>query len=82
MGQSAEGSKVKLRDAHGADRHQRGITEKQLEKFYTLRGKRFDYIAFAKKHNISLDWLSLGTLDLHPRIPAPVRKNKSTHSAA
>jgi hypothetical protein len=62
--------------------HQRGITEKQLEKFYTLRGKRFDYVAFAEKYKISLDWLSMGTLDLHPRIPAPVRKNKSTHSAA
>jgi hypothetical protein len=61
--------------------HQRGITEKQLEKFYTLRGKRFDYIAFAKKHNISLDWLSLGTLDLHPRIPAPRREKRSSQQA-
>jgi hypothetical protein len=61
--------------------HQPGITEKQLAKFYSLRGKRFDYDAFAKKHNISLDWLSLGTLDLHPRIPAPRREKRSSQQA-
>jgi hypothetical protein len=62
--------------------HQRGITKKQLEKFYCLHGNRFDYVAFAKKYNISLDWLSMGILAEHPRLPAPVRKSKSTHSAA
>jgi hypothetical protein len=62
--------------------HQRGITKRQLAKFYTLRGGRFDYDAFAKEYNIALDWLSLGTLDLHPRIPARRWKSKSTHSAA
>ena len=61
--------------------HQRGITEKQLEKFHTLRGKRFDYVAFAEKHGISLDWLSMGTLDLHPRIPAPRREKRSFQRA-
>ena len=56
--------------------HQPGITEKQLAKFYSLRGKRFDYDAFAKKHNISLDWLSLGTLDLrsHAIVPPHSRR--------
>jgi hypothetical protein len=29
--------------------HQRGITKRQLAKFYTLHGKRFDKVAFAKK---------------------------------
>jgi hypothetical protein len=57
--------------------HQRGITKRQLAKFCTLRGGRFDYDAFAKKHNISLDWLSLGTLDQHPRILAPAREKRS-----
>jgi hypothetical protein len=38
--------------------HQRGITEKQLEKFYVgcRGGKRFDYIEFAEKQEVSLDW--------------------------
>jgi hypothetical protein len=62
--------------------HQRGITERQLAKFYTLRGRRFDYVAFAKKYEISLDWLSMGTLDLHPRIPAPRREKRSSQQAA
>jgi hypothetical protein len=61
--------------------HQRGITERQLAKFHTLRGKRFDYVAFAEKHGISLDWLSMGTLDLHPRIPAPRREKRSSQQA-
>lgn len=56
--------------------HQRGITKKQLEKFHTLHGKRFDYIAFAKDQKISLDWLIFGILSLHPRIPAPPREKK------
>jgi hypothetical protein len=56
--------------------HQRGITKKQLEKFYCLHGKRFDYIAFAKEQNVSLDWLIFGILALHPRIPAPPREKK------
>jgi len=34
-----------------------------------------------KKHNISLDWLSLGTLDLHPRIPAARREKRSSQQA-
>jgi hypothetical protein len=28
--------------------HQRGITKRQLKKFYCLRGNRFDYVAFAR----------------------------------
>lgn len=48
--------------------HQRRITKKQLEKFHTLHGKRFDYIAFAKAQNISLDWLIFGILALHPKV--------------
>jgi hypothetical protein len=55
---------------------QRGITKKQLEKFYCLRGKRFDYVAFAKNQKVSLDWLIDGTLALHPRVPAPPREKK------
>ncbi|MDB5610267.1 MAG: hypothetical protein JWP25_7167 [Bradyrhizobium sp.] len=56
--------------------HQRGITEKQLEKFNVgcRGGKRFDYVAFAEKQKISLDWLIDGTLALHPRTPAPREK--------
>jgi hypothetical protein len=57
--------------------HQRGITKKQLEKFCTMRGKHFDYMAFAKKYNISLDWLSMGILAEHPRLPAPRDKRSS-----
>jgi hypothetical protein len=34
--------------------HQRGITKRQLAKFYTLRGKRFDYDALQK--NIISAW--------------------------
>jgi hypothetical protein len=56
--------------------HQRGITKKQLEKFYCLHGKRFDYFAFAKEQNINLDWFTFGILALHPRIPAPPLKRQ------
>jgi hypothetical protein len=61
--------------------HQRGITEKQLEKFHAMRGGRFDYVAFAKKYNISLDWLSMGILAEHPRSPAPRREKRSSQHA-
>jgi hypothetical protein len=34
--------------------HQRGITKKQLKKFYCLHGNRFDYVAFAREQKVSL----------------------------
>ena len=71
-----------IRRAPKADMHtrlalvvaERRITEKQLQKFYKTgrRGKRFfDYILFAEKQQISVDWLLDGVLSLHPRAPAP-----------
>jgi hypothetical protein len=51
--------------------NERGLTEKQLQKFYFQRRKgnkpRFDYVAFAEKQKIGLDWLTDGALSLHPR---------------
>jgi hypothetical protein len=76
-----ERSKAKPRDARGVDRAPAGDHGKQLAKFHTLRGKRFDCVAFAKAHKISLDWLIDGTLSLHPRIPAPRREKRSSQRA-
>jgi len=58
--------------------HDRGITAKQLEKFNKgcRGGKRFDYVAFAEKQKISLDWLIDGTLALHPRTRASREKRR------
>lgn len=62
--------------------HQRGITKRQLKKFYCLHGNRFDYVAFAREQKVSLDWLTFGVLALHPRIPAPPREKKPRPKAA
>jgi hypothetical protein len=49
----------------------RGISDRQLEQFYVSRKgakkRRFDHHAFAKKYDISLDWLWEGDLRGHPR---------------
>ena len=69
---------VRLRKAQRAPRspcenrialvaHERGLTERDLEKFRKGRGRRFDYHAFAYQHGISLDWLFTGDLKIHPR---------------
>ena len=52
---------------------ERGLTEKQLKKFYKVRRRKeyFDYCLFAEKQQISIDWLMDGVLSLHPR-HAPV----------
>jgi hypothetical protein len=51
--------------------NERGLTEKQLQKFYFQRRKnckpRFNYQLFAKKQGISLDWLFDGDPRAHPR---------------
>ena len=64
--------------------NERGLTQKQLQKFYFTRRSNskphFDYIAFAEKQKISLDWLLDGTLALHPRTPAP-REKRPRHLA-
>jgi hypothetical protein len=67
----AKGPKPSLQTRVALIVHQRGITKRQLAKFHTLRGKHFDYIAFAKAQKISLDWLIDGILAKHPRMPAP-----------
>jgi hypothetical protein len=50
---------------------ERGISDRQLEQFYVsrkgARKRRFDHHAFAKKYDISLDWLWDGDLRGHPR---------------
>src|ERR1700682_3078404 len=70
---------AKARRAPKADMHtrmllivsERGLTQKQLQKFYFTRRKgskpRFDYFLFAQKQQISLEWLMDGVLSLHPR---------------
>ena len=54
---------------------ERGLTKKQLAKFYVSRRKnskpRFDYWAFAEAYGISKDWLYEGDLRSHPRGAAP-----------
>jgi hypothetical protein len=56
---------------------ERGLTEKQLAKYYVQRRKdwkpRFDHWRFAKDQGISTDWLFDGDLRLHPRGAAPPR---------
>ena len=55
----------------------RGLTEKQLAKYYVQRRKdwkpRFDHWRFAKDQGISTDWLFDGDLRSHPRGAAPPR---------
>jgi hypothetical protein len=54
---------------------ERGLTQKQLAKFYVSRRKnckpRFDYWAFAEAQGISTDWLFDGDIRAHPRGTAP-----------
>jgi|SRR5467141_984307 len=56
--------------------HERGLTEKQMQKFYVTRRKgatpRFDYHLFAKMQNIDPDWLWDGDLRAYPRAPAAI----------
>jgi hypothetical protein len=56
---------------------ERGLTKKQLEKFYVQRRKDwkplFNYQLFAEKQGISLDWLFHGDLREHPRGPSLCR---------
>ena len=76
---------VNIRRAPKADLHtrcalivaERGLTEKQLKKFYRVRrGKEyFDYFLFAQKQHVSVEWLMDGVLSLHPR-HAPVSRQK------
>jgi len=56
---------------------ERGLTEKQLKKFYKIRRKKeyFDYFLFAQKQQVSIDWLMDGVLSLHPR-HAPVSRQR------
>jgi hypothetical protein len=65
--------------------NERGLTEKQLQKFYFTRRKgskpHFDYQLFANKQKISLDWLFDGDLTAHPRGPAP-RAQRASPSRA
>jgi hypothetical protein len=71
---------AKARRAPKADMHtrmllivsERGLTQKQLQKYYYTRRKgdkpRFDYYLFAQKQQISIEWLIDGVLSLHPRL--------------
>lgn len=54
---------------------ERGLTERQLAKFYVSRRKnckpRFDYWAFAEAHGISTDWIFHGDIRSYPLGTAP-----------
>ena len=54
---------------------ERGLTQKQLAKFYVRRRKNgkawFDYEAFAQAQDISTDWIFEGDIRSHPRGTAP-----------
>jgi hypothetical protein len=54
---------------------ERGLTAKQLAKFWVRRRKnskpRFDHWAFAEAHGISPDWLFEGDIRSYPRGTAP-----------
>ena len=53
---------------------ERGLTERQLAKFYVSRRKnckpRFDYWAFAEAHGISTDWIFHGDIRSYPLAPS------------
>jgi len=57
---------------------ERGITQKQLAKYYEQRRKdwkpRFDYWRFAKDHDISTDWLFDGDIRSYP-VARPLLRN-------
>jgi hypothetical protein len=59
--------------------HDRRLTKKQIAKFQ--KGNRFDFVAFAKAHDVSLDWLIDGELRMHPRKPAAVVRKPEMHRA-
>jgi hypothetical protein len=51
---------------------ERGISTKQLGRFYFVKRKGgknryFDYRAFAEKYDISIDWIFAGFICEHPR---------------
>jgi hypothetical protein len=54
---------------------ERGLTEKQLAKYWVRRRKNckplFDHWAFAKAQDISTDWLFHGDIRSYPRGIAP-----------
>ena len=54
---------------------ERGLTERQLAKFYVSRRKnckpRFDYWDFAEAHGISTDWIFHGDIIEYPLGTAP-----------
>jgi hypothetical protein len=55
--------------------HERGLTEKQLAKYWVSRRKNgkqwFDHWRFAEDQGISPDWLFEGDIRAHPRGTAP-----------
>jgi hypothetical protein len=51
---------------------ERGISQEELEQFYYVNRKggtkrHFDYLAFAKKYDVSKSWIFDGFLPEHPR---------------
>jgi hypothetical protein len=65
---------------------ERGLTEKQLAKYWVRRRKnckpRFDYWAFAEAQGISTDWLFDGDIRAHPRGTAPHQPRRLTDGDA
>jgi hypothetical protein len=74
LANAEKGPRANLRTRVALVAHDRRLTKKQLAKFQ--KGHRFDFVAFAGAHDISLDWLIDGDLRMHPRVPAPPREKK------
>jgi hypothetical protein len=71
---AVKGPKASFKTRVALVAHDRHLTKRQLAKFQ--KGRRFDFVAFAEAHDISLDWLIDGELRMHPRVPAPPREKK------
>jgi hypothetical protein len=73
--QTQEGARATMETRVALIVAERGLTAKQLAKFYVSRRKnskpRFDHWRFAEDQGISPDWLFEGDLRSYPRGTAP-----------
>jgi hypothetical protein len=74
-----KGPRANLRTRVALVAHDRRLTKKQLAKF--RKGNRFNFVAFATAHDVSLDWLIDGELRMHPRKPAAIVRKPEMHRA-
>ena len=87
-GKTQEGARATMETRVALIVAERGLTAKQLAKFYVSRRKnskpRFDHWRFAEDQGISPDWIFEGDIRAHPRgiAPRPHRPRRLTDGDA